>query len=164
MSDFEPAWNRVVIVEEGGAQFTDHPNDRGGPTKWGITLGAARDFWGSKVDRLFIKNLSEEDARSFYLHLWVKGFDKILDPVAAIKSFSAYVNMGRNGIRCCQRAAHCDVDGVLGPRTIDAINAEQDYVQELAQEMTVFYLGLVEKNPSQKVFLKGWLKRASWVG
>ena len=33
-----------LIEREGGEKFTDHPSDRGGPTRWGVTEAVARAF------------------------------------------------------------------------------------------------------------------------
>jgi len=39
MADFDPAVAKTLI-REGGARFTDNPDDRGGATKYGISQRA----------------------------------------------------------------------------------------------------------------------------
>ena len=33
-----------VLVHEGGARYTNHPKDPGGPTKWGISLADVQRY------------------------------------------------------------------------------------------------------------------------
>lgn len=145
--------------------------DPGGATKYGITLRAAQDFWGKdKVTVQFIRDLTLEDARAFYLAKWSRNFDHIEKTTPATKVFDAAINMGGNGIKCAQRAVNalggppCDVDGVLGPNTVQAINnaPEADFLRSMGDEMTAFYQDLAARKPVLQKFLKGWLNRAAW--
>lgn len=56
--------------------------------------------------------------------------------------------------------AKLEVDGVVGDKTISAINkATPEQLKAIANELEAYYRRLVEKDPSQARFLNGWLKR-----
>ena len=67
-----------VIEREGG--FVNHPSDRGGPTKYGITLQTLRDWRGLPVSVKELQALSKAEAFSIYYRRYVidPGFDHVL--------------------------------------------------------------------------------------
>jgi lysozyme family protein len=165
MASFEPTWIQVVLIEEGGSKYTDTPGDLGGPTRWGLTIPACQTFWGKDhvSGPAFIRNLDENMARAYYGALWQRGsYGDIVDQTAATKCFSAAVNMGRNGVKCAQRAAGCLDDGCMGPGTVRAVNAKQGFCKAMCDEMLRHYEDVIAKNPSQAKFRAGWLARAKW--
>jgi lysozyme family protein len=73
------------------------------------------------------------------------------------------VNMGHTQAhRILQRAIHANADGVFGPVTLALANSTPILLEKLCEGQASFYMGLVGRNPSQSLFLKGWLKRAAW--
>jgi lysozyme family protein len=56
---------------------------------------------------------------------------------------------------------HLAVDRCFGQQTIDAINSVNEALlyQDIIDKRIAFYNGIVAHNPSQSVFLKGWLAR-----
>jgi lysozyme family protein len=53
------------------------------------------------------------------------------------------------------------LDGIVGPQTKKALheaNAEA-FCEQILQIREKFYYRIVERKPSQKVFLRGWLNR-----
>lgn len=81
-----------LIAREGG--YTNHPADRGGPTRWGITEAVARAHGYAGAMRA----LPREEAASVYRRLyWLRpGFDRVaeLAPRIAAELFDTGVNMG----------------------------------------------------------------------
>ena len=80
------------------------------------------------------------------------------------------VNSGpKNATRIVQRAINrlskkdivVEVDGALGPETLRRVMAVDPalLVESMLKERAVFYGKLVAQNPSQEVFLKGWMNR-----
>ncbi len=66
--NFQEALNRL-LRDEGG--YTNHPDDPGGPTNWGITLADARLYWKSDADAPDVKAMPETVARKIYReHYW----------------------------------------------------------------------------------------------
>jgi Glycosyl hydrolase 108 len=65
----------VVLAEEGG--YTNDPDDRGGPTNFGITIDDLREWRGTDVTAEDVKNMTKAEAqeiyRSKYWNLWAAG-------------------------------------------------------------------------------------------
>lgn len=172
MASFEEALD-VVLGHEGGGAYTDHPEDRGGPTRWGVTQETLSAHRARPVTPEEVQALSLEEAREIYRgRYWdrIRG-DEIADQKVATKCLDAAVNMGpRRGAHVMQLAATwCSgkmltLDSVVGPKTLALLN-ECDpacVLLELREAMRAVYLGIVALRPSQGVFLKGWLARADW--
>ncbi len=86
--------------------------------------------------------------------------------------FDFGVNSGpRNAIKILQRSLNrytnnaIDVDGVLGPQTMNKINNTNPkiLVDSMLKERNIFYNKLISLNPSQEVFRKGWFNRLDRV-
>lgn len=165
----------VILAHEGG--FSDDPADRGGITNWGISLAFARQNGldidkDGDVDAEDIRKLTKAQAIEIYRDLfWNKGgYGNLTDQKVATKVFDCAVNMGhKRAAILAQQAANTMgknllVDGSLGPKSFAAINSlhPTGFVAEMSRQMKAFYLAIITKNPSQKVFEKGWLKRAAW--
>jgi lysozyme family protein len=168
MADFLDAL-RVVLIHEGGSEFTDNPNDPGGATKYGISLRFVRgegvdiDHDGD-IDADDIKGLSAEDAEKLYASFfWAPVHaDNFMQPVAA-KLFDVGVNVGtKRGAVLAQKAALAEVDGLIGPQTIRAINAMQPalFIANMERVQTDFYEAIVADRPAAVEFLEGWKVRA----
>lgn len=115
-----------LMRREGWDKYTNHPADRGGPTKWGITLAAWRDFVSHDVTAEDVQAIDESQARAFYRkrHITDPKFDQVLDPSLRELLIDAGVNHGtRHPTKWVQWAAEVPQDGVLGPVSLAAINA-----------------------------------------
>ncbi|MEY4997965.1 MAG: hypothetical protein RIS00_9, partial [Pseudomonadota bacterium] len=122
-----------VIAREGG--FSNHPADRGGATRWGITEAVARRQ-GYMDD---MRTLPRSDAAAIYKKLYWKNpqFDAVAAraPALAAELFDTGVNMGTGTATAfLQRAlnalnretrdyADLAVDRRIGPATLAALDA-----------------------------------------
>ncbi len=160
-----------VIRREGG--YVNHPADKGGPTKYGITqqtLTARREKPATAED---VQAMKEEEAREIYRAFYflrpkLNRLPAIIQP----QMFDIAVNSGpKQAVRLLQRVLNrmgfgpLVEDGIIGPQTCRSAEAaaeilETDLNNALVEERCDFYHALVALNPSQKVFLKGWLRRA----
>ena len=81
-----------VIGREGG--YVNHPNDRGGPTNWGVTQQVARAY-GYTGD---MRTLPREVAKAIYARRYFTdpGFDRVqaIYPRIAEEMFDTGINMG----------------------------------------------------------------------
>lgn len=159
-----------VIRREGG--FVDHPADRGGPTKFGITQATLARYLGRAVKRAEIEQLSPDQARQIYRRDYYHG-PRIDQLPARIQPFvfDCAVNHGAGRAigfvqQVCSQAGFGQlvIDGVCGPKTIraahDAAWTMKDWLlAALVEERRNFYHAIVARNPSQAVFLDGWLAR-----
>jgi lysozyme family protein len=168
-----------LIEREGG--FTNHPLDRGGPTKWGITEAVARAHgYGYGGD---MAQLPREEARAIYTRLyWLRPrFHQIAQhaPRVAAELFDTGANMGPGvAATFLQRALtalnrngrdYLDLvpDGRVGPATLGALDAflevrgteigETVLLRALEALQGERYLRLAEKLPANEAFLYGWL-------
>ena len=149
----------VVLAHEGG--YSDHPDDLGGATNYGISSRA-----NPGVD---VENLTREGAIEIYWsRYWEgKGFD-LLPERLAIKTFDLAVNMGNSAAVCClQRAiraagSQVAVDGSIGPETAGAAGllCELAIVAALRSEAAGEYRVILVRNPSQATFAANWMARA----
>jgi len=153
-----------VIRREGG--YTDHPNDRGGQTNWGITLDTLTNWRGRPTTAEDVRNLAESEARAIYQarYLTEPGLHKITDPYVLSLAFDCSINHGPHRvIRWLQKIAGVIDDGNLGPVSEVAINSVEPvrlYHKLLARRI-VFYGEIVNNDRSQAAFILGWLRRAA---
>jgi len=166
MAKFEIEIPRV-LAHEGG--YVNHPSDPGGETNRGITdrldgkIDGLVDLGNDGLGDVDIKKLSEDQAKQVYkTRFWDKmQGDKIESQAIAGILFDGYVNMGSTAIKILQRLLVLKDDGVIGPKTLEAIN-NADELQLYAQYKAArieFYANLAERKPALKVFLKGWNNR-----
>lgn len=144
-----------VIEHEGGAKITNIAADNGGLTKYGISQRAY-----PKVD---IRNLTLEDAVAIYKRdYWdrVKG-DEIPYSMAVVL-FDQAVNRGVSTVvKQAQKILGITQDGVAGSQFVASIKklSEASFVSTFLSESEKSYRAIASNNPSQSVFLNGWLNR-----
>lgn len=148
---------RQVIAREGGSKLTNDPNDRGGLTKYGISKRAYPD--------LDIQNLTETQAIGIYKRdYWdALKLDDVRDPLIAAAIFDTAVNMGATtAARLAQSLAGAPVDGKIGPVSIAGINRSEPmiFLPMFVIARIERYSDICSRDPSQKKFLHGWIRRA----
>lgn len=157
-----------ILKAEGWDAYTNHPADRGGPTKWGITLKAWQDYVGHPVTAFNVRGITETEARRFYLDRYVRdpGFAALPEPLLALVVDSGVNHGPRAATKWLQKAVGAKADGVLGPITMNAILSTgviETYLRVLAHRVRL-YGYLVTKDHSQAVFAHGWNNRAAkWL-
>ena len=160
-----------ILAREGG--FVNHPADRGGPTNFGVTQATLASWRGREATIDDVRSLSIDEARDIYRTIYYVGpkIDKLASLIQPLV-FDMSINHGPGtAIKLLQRILNergitCEVDGGIGDETIRcALTATDQFGTELinflVDKRIQFYHQIVEKNPSQSVFLKGWLKRAN---
>ena len=159
-----------VLLSEGG--WSDNPSDPGGATMHGITLVKAKNH-GITTKEALMTITPDKVAEIYAADYW--RFDNIADQSIATKIMDMLVNMqsGVNGpaMKIVQIALNdvgtCPVvvDGMWGPHTEYAVNVtDSDRLMEaMCHRCAERYMGIVERNPSQSIFIKGWLRRAADV-
>ena len=142
-----------LLEHEGG--FSDHKDDPGGKTQYGITEAVAREV-GYRGD---MRDLPVDLAKRIYLERYwkpVRG-DELPDAVRYIV-FDAAVNSGpKQSIMWLQRALGVNDDGILGPKTMAALSAapsEAIYRRLLGQR-----LRMQAALPTWPAFGRGWARR-----
>lgn len=147
MTLFEQAVEFVLSFEK---EMSDHPDDPGGFTKWGISQRA--------YPGLNLRALTREQAIDIYKRdYWNRcGCDQFPAPIAFLL-FDAAVNQGPgNAVRILQRALSVKPDGVIGPVTLEAASKlGGDATAEFAARRAYAYA----VNPNLGVFGLGWFRR-----
>jgi lysozyme family protein len=150
--------------------LSDHANDKGGLTKYGITIPAYSEFLGQPATKEQIRNLTKEIASNIYFELYWRrpGIDKIFNvsPLLACAVFDFAVNSGPNrAIRYLQRLIAVQEDGQIGAKTliglistIAAVN-EKNLYNLYVLSRGEFLMRLIERDRSQSVFAIGWFRR-----
>jgi lysozyme family protein len=155
-----------ILVREGWDKYTNDPNDRGGPTKWGITLAAWRDYHARPVTPAEIEKITEGQAREFYRSEYIvrPGFNKIAtdDLMELVVDCGVNHGVGR-AARWLQQAAKVPVDGKIGPVSLAKVNATPWLVLflRIVGYRARFYASIVERDPTQLKYLEGWIDRAA---
>lgn len=152
---------------EGG--YSDHPNDKGGATKWGITqrvFDAYRD--SLKLARMPVLDMSLSDCQAIYLKYWIACSAGAFAYPLALAVFDTAVNFGPG------RAAMFLVSAVAGQKSVGQTTAvkalsrtlgtlpvaEQAAIASTIADIRMAYRHKrVKDDPSQSVFLRGWLRR-----
>jgi lysozyme family protein len=161
-----------VLSKEGG--YVNHPADKGGPTKFGITQATLSRFLEKAATVDDVKNLDLQTARDIYelRYYHQPRVDKLPEAIQPFV-FDCCVNHGpRRAIQFVQmvcneaRFGPLVTDGQMGPKTkavADHCYASMGnwMVAALVEERKMFYVSIVNHNESQRVFLKGWIARAN---
>ena len=171
-SNFEKAFENTIMSEKG---FSNHPKDRGGKTKFGITNKTYKEAVRKGIIKkrlLGVRGLTLQDSKDIYkVMYWDElNLDKVEHFRIAEEIFDTGVNCGvRKSARIVQRALQAEGeqlirDGIIGPTTLRYINKyckerPEAFFKLLNALQGVYYVEIVEKNPEQVAFLNGWMKR-----
>lgn len=160
-----------ILRREGG--YVDHPADRGGPTKFGITLKTLSAFRGETVSASDVQALDEDTAREIYEQNYFYG-PKIDQLPELIQPFIFDCAVNHGAVRAikfvqkvCNQEGYLPVlneDGKMGAKTkataqTAASEMGDAFLRALLDERRRFYRAIVEHDPSQQVFLAGWMNR-----
>jgi len=179
-------WQPVIddILRKEGEAYTNHPSDRGGPTKWGITMSTLSAARGRQCMAADVQALTRAEAYSIYETLYVMkpGFAQIAQylPEVAKEVIDSGVNCGQaRAAKWLQRALNAfnrgardyvdiNVDGRIGPATLASIKGliakrgieDANYVllRAINAQQGVHYLTLGEAAQSQEDFMFGWFR------
>lgn len=165
MMNFNDAFRELLTIEMG---YVDHPLDKGGKTKYGITQKTYEAYIGRKLSdaeaESVMKNLSIDTALKIYKkEYWDKiGGDKLKNFTIAAALFDQAVNRGVIPVlKQAQAIVGTTADGIIGPKTIAALNAvnESAFLSSFLTASKQSYATIVKNNPSQAAFYDGWMKR-----
>lgn len=150
--NFDTAFDRV-ISHEGG--YSNHKDDPGGETMWGVTAAVARANGYSGP----MKDLSRDVAKRIYrARYWngVKG--DALPPAVAFQAFDAAVNHGvLQACKWLQAAVGVAQDGMIGPVTLKALTAMNPAVVVLLfNSARLYFYPQIDSWPT---FGRGWINR-----
>ena len=158
----------ILLKWEGG--FVNDPVDKGGATNMGVTIDTWKrvgyDVDGDgdiDIDDLIQLNKEQVVIDVLKPHYWNKWqADNINNQSIANLVVDWTWGSGVWGIKHPQRVLGVKVDGIVGPKTLAAVNDYPDQ-KELFEKLWLrrkkHFEDIVEKDPTQKRFIKGWLNR-----
>jgi lysozyme family protein len=153
-----------VLKKEGWPEYTENPNDRGGPTKGGITLKALETYKGKRCTRRELKLFSRRAAMHLLTRHYIqpRGIALLAGTALGPQLIDNAVLSGpRLAVQDLQGVLGVPVDGIIGPQTCEAYGRLDARVvgNRLAMARALRLARHVKKHPDQLVFLVGWLTR-----
>jgi lysozyme family protein len=150
--------------------FANDPDDRGGATMCGVTL-ATFDRWCFEHHQhagvQALKNITLEQWKSimkeYYWDYWRA--DSINSEGIADMLVDWVWASGGAGTKIVQRLVGVVDDGMVGPKTISAINScnARNLFDGIKSRRLAFVDGIVKRNPSQGKFIVGWKNRINSI-
>lgn len=154
-----------ILSWEGG--FANVKGDKGGATNKGVTLATFRNVFGRNKNIEDLKRITDEQwLLIFDRYYWSKWkADNIKSQSIANLLVDWVWTSGAYGIRIPQNVLKVASDGIVGAKTLAAINNypnEQELFDKLWKEREAYFkrIGVVV----QKKFLNGWLNRLNGIG
>lgn len=171
---FDLAFARVLGLE---GDFSNDPADSGGATRYGITEQVARSF-GYKGDmrQLPLETAKQIYRQSYWDRLSLDAVSRLSFPVAE-ELFDSAVNCGQwlagtwlqRALNVLNRQgrdyADLAVDGVVGPRTVEALGAYLAHRKQHGEKVLLralnalqgeHYISLAERRVKDEAFVYGW--------
>lgn len=126
------------IMEWETPKYTNHKNDLGGPTKYGITLATLSTWRKKKCTAKDVELLQEQEAVDIYYNMfYLQNSCHLLPPAIAFCIFDGAVNQNALAMRkYLQISLRTQADGVIGPVTA-RLAGEKDVVTILKEFMAL---------------------------
>jgi hypothetical protein len=148
----EDCFNFVMKMEGG---YVNNPHDRGGATNKGVTQSVYDSYRGRK-------KLAKQDVRLITvpeaLAIFKEGYWKVCgcDELPACTALAVVDFAFNSGSSRALRYLN-----ICTPRPLDyaARHGDETLAMKLIDAREQFFRNIVTANPSQKVFLKGWMNR-----
>ena len=171
MTNFEKVIGDLIEVEGG---YVNHKADKGGPTNWGITINTLTAWRKKVVFAIDVKNLTKDEAMQIYkTNYWDKVWlDKVPSTLICRMLFDQAVHRGPStAIKNFQRAANAtgvaalSVDGKMNDKTLKSMQTINpiwlgfEYIKAIQDDYATIIMG----NPTQVVFLAGWINRSQFL-
>lgn len=155
----------IIAKWEGG--YVNDKTDRGGATNMGITIATWKQLGydkngDGKIDIIDMKLLTPSDFHPVLKQYWNRWQgDNIVNQSIANILVDWVWGSGKWGIVKVQELLDLEADGVVGPKTLKAINDTDQKLlfEKIFAARKKFLNNIVKNNPSQKKFIDGWMNR-----
>lgn len=154
-----------ILKWEGG--FVYDKDDLGGATNRGVTLATYRSVFGNKKTANDLKRMTQAQwgviFKKYYWDKWKA--DDIKDQNVANILVDWLWCSGSYGIKIPQKVLGVSIDGIVGTKTIAAINARdgRELFDTIKQERKDYIDSICQARPQNKKFKKGWLNRINSI-
>lgn len=179
-----------ILKYEGG--FVNDPADSGGATNKGVTIATWRSVGYDKdgdgdIDVQDLKLISNKDVRDRVLkpHYWDRWKANQIQSQKIANILVDWVwASGANGIKIPQRLLSVAVDGIVGAKTLAAVNAadpdvlfdriyqaRETFLRDITNQSIASYEKKINRKATnaelmkytKKRFIKGWLNRLAAI-
>lgn len=134
-SEFDRVMRFISRVEGG---WSNHPDDRGGATKYGIIASVARRHGYD------VRSLTPEQAKQiYYKDYWIPSGASSVPWPLNLAIMNSYVNSGKKW-------------QIIG-------STPQEQATNYVNQQTAYYRQIIANNPSQQVFANGWFRRSRFM-
>lgn len=158
-----------ILQWEGG--FVNDPDDLGGATNKGITIGTFAEYKkrkGQKAPTVAdLKNISDAEwhdvFKSLYWDRWKA--DEIKSQSVANILVDWVWASGSHGIKRPQRLLGVKADGIVGKQTIAAVNAMDaaTLFKMIKDDRAKFIDEICKARPKNEKYRKGWMNRINAI-
>lgn len=158
-----------ILQWEGG--FVNDPDDLGGATNMGVTIGTYEAYCRKKgyprptIERL--KNLSKEEWAEIFKSLyWDRWKADTINSQSVANILVDWVwASGVHGIKRPQKLLGVTADGLVGAKTIAAINAAdpKKLFDAIKADRTKFIDEICRARPKNEKYRKGWMNRINAI-
>lgn len=158
-----------ILQWEGG--FVNDPDDLGGATNKGITIGTFTEYRKQKGQKAptvtDLKNISESEwhdvFKSLYWDRWKA--DEIKNQSVANILVDWVWASGSHGIKRPQRLLGVKADGIVGKQTIAAVNAMDaaTLFKMIKDDRAKFIDEICKARPKNEKYRKGWMNRINAI-
>ena len=143
--------------------------DRGGATLVGVTYNTYKKIarlygWPEEWEGFVSMTYEEWETIVYFLFFEIQG-SHIKNQSLALALFDFYWHSGTHAVKVIQKLVNTRQDGILGPKTLAAINFNDARVLhlKLTYERLKFLENLAGKDYTQRGFLEGWKNRISFM-
>lgn len=160
-----------ILSWEGG--YANDPDDPGGATNRGVTIGTWRQVGYDKdgdgdIDVDDLKKLTVADAvnRVMKPHFWDRWkADQIKSQSVANIVVDWVWASGKHGITEVQKILGVKVDGIVGPKTLGALNAQDPRAlfDHIKRARLRFIDTVIKNRPTSEKYRKGWTRRLDYI-
>lgn len=158
-----------ILQWEGG--FVNDPDDLGGATNKGITIGAFTEYKkrkGQKAPTVTdLKNISDAEWRDVFKSLYWDRWraDEIKNQSVANILVDWVWASGSHGIKRPQRLLGVKADGIVGKQTVAALNAMDAAAlfKMIKDDRAKFIDEICKARPKNEKFRKGWMNRINAI-
>ncbi|CAK0740348.1 PG_binding_3 domain-containing protein [Azospirillaceae bacterium] len=161
-----------TMVKRWEGEYSNHPADRGGPTKWGITSRVYCEYLGKPVTPDMVKAMPWVHALAIYRErYWLRaGIDRLPEALQPVV-FDMAVNHGPGTAGRLLQHALGELgwpiigDGIIGKitsgiatRAVFDLGAKR-VIDAICDQRREYYQSIISHDLSQSVFARGWLDR-----
>jgi len=131
--------------------------DKGGETKYGFAQNSHKN--------LVVRDLIFPDVVDLYYELYATPmrYEELKAKTADVVLDIAVGSGPGKAIRMLQKVLKITQDGIFGPRTLEIANEYDDHIlfELLSNERAAFYHRIVFNDPTQEIFIDGWINRVN---